>query len=106
MHPVIAALFLALWLLGVGLVAVYFEVECVNTGVRVRDLHQEEARLVEDLRRREMLYNGLVSPDVLERKLPPELRGPTWEGDGAGAPAGDEGAADERLAAGPGAVGP
>jgi len=69
MSPVAAASIFSVWLLVVGGLAVYFEVESVYCGVRVQKLLNEEAGLLDEVRRLELQYNELVSPDLLERWL-------------------------------------
>ncbi|MBN1442084.1 MAG: hypothetical protein JXA90_05205 [Planctomycetes bacterium] len=73
MSTTTAATFLAGWLLAVGLIAVYFEVESVHCGVRIQKLLEEEAALVEEIRRAEIAYNEEISPDRLEEDLPAEF---------------------------------
>jgi hypothetical protein len=72
----VRAVLIAAWLLAVGLAAVWLEVENVRSGARTRDLLRERDVRMEKLRRLELRYNGLVSPDVLERRLPPEMDEP------------------------------
>jgi len=61
------------WILAAGLAAVGLEVENVRAGARIRDLLLERDARTEKVRRLEMRYNRMVSPDVLEKKLPPEM---------------------------------
>jgi hypothetical protein len=65
---------IAIWLLVVGLAAVHLEVENVRSGARTRDLLLERDAHMERLRRLEMRYNRLVSPDLLEKGLPSEMK--------------------------------
>lgn len=69
MSSITGAVIFSVWLLVVGAFAVYFEVESVYCGVRVQKLLGEEGRLLDDVRRLELEYNELVSPDLLERWL-------------------------------------
>ena len=68
-----AFVLVALWLLGIGIVSVYFEVESIHCGDRVQDLLQEEAFRLDEMRRWEMRYNKMLSPDLLYRALPEEF---------------------------------
>jgi hypothetical protein len=63
----------SLWILASGLATVGLEVENVRAGARIRDLLLERDASTERVRRLEMRYNRMVSPDVLEKELPPEL---------------------------------
>ena len=74
MSPITAAVLFACWLLGIGLLAVYFETESVYCGVRVQQFQERESELIDELRRWEMRYNVLMSPDVLDGDLPDEFR--------------------------------
>ncbi|MEM7235133.1 MAG: hypothetical protein AAF517_23345 [Planctomycetota bacterium] len=74
MTPVAASLLVSFWILVVGTVGVYFEVASVHCGVRVRGLLSKESELLDQVRRAEMTYNELVSPDVLEGELPEHFR--------------------------------
>ena len=65
---------ISLWLLAVGLVAVYLEVEETRRGVRIRHLLIERDLRLEKIRRLELKYNTMVSPDLLEERLPDEFR--------------------------------
>ena len=65
---------IAIWIVGIGVLAVYLEVENVRSGIRIRDLMIERDNRVEKFRRLEMRFNLLASPDVLERTLPVEFR--------------------------------
>jgi len=68
------AFLISLWVLGTGLLAVDLEVENVRSGVRIRQLLLERDARLEKVRRLEMRYNRMVSPDVLEKKLPEDFR--------------------------------
>jgi hypothetical protein len=65
---------IALWVLAVGLTAVYLEVEETRRGVRIRDLLIERDVRLEKIRRLELKYNTMVSPDLLEKRLPDEFQ--------------------------------
>ena len=65
---------IALWVLAVGLTAVYLEVEETRRGVRIRDLLIERDVRLEKIRRLELKYNTMVSPDLLEERLPDEFQ--------------------------------
>jgi hypothetical protein len=65
--------FISIWILAVGLLAVTIEVENVRSGARIRDLHVQLDAGTERVRRLELRYNRLLSPDLLERGLPPEM---------------------------------
>ncbi|MBI4583680.1 MAG: hypothetical protein HY717_06630 [Planctomycetes bacterium] len=56
----------AIWALGIGLMCVYLEVSQVQVGHRVQKQYQKYQRLFEEVRRLEIRYNRLVSPDLLE----------------------------------------
>lgn len=68
------AAFLFAWVLAIGLWAVCLEVENTRAGVRIRNLMIERDTRVERFRRLEMRFNRLVSPDLLEKRLPEEFR--------------------------------
>lgn len=68
------AALISFWVLGTGLLAVNLEVENVRCGVRIRQLLLERDSRLERVRRLEMRYNCMVSPDLLEKKLPEEFR--------------------------------
>lgn len=68
--------FISIWILAVGIAAVYFEVENVRAGVRIRSLLLERDARVERFRRLEMRFNHMASPDLLEKKLPEDFRPP------------------------------
>lgn len=65
---------IAIWIVGIGVLAVYLEVENVRSGIRIRNLLIERDARVEKFRRLEMRFNLMASPDVLERSLPEEFR--------------------------------
>jgi len=73
MSATVRAALIAAWLLAVGLATVYLEVENVRSGARTQDLLLQRDVRMEKLRRLELRYNHLVSPDLLERRLPPEM---------------------------------
>ena len=66
---------LSVWLLGIGLVAVGLEAERIRIGHRIHGLLQERDALVEKIRRLEVQYNRMVSPDILAKKLPESFQG-------------------------------
>ena len=70
MNIVFRTTLLAAWLLGVGLLAVCLESEKIRIGHRIQTRLDERARLIENVRRMEVRYNRMVSPDSLERELP------------------------------------
>lgn len=70
MSPWLRAGCIALAVLGIGLAAVYLEVEEVRCGMRVRRLMLEKEASVERVRTLQARYNRLLSPDLLERDLP------------------------------------
>lgn len=73
MSATTAAVLVAVWILGIGILAVYFEVESVHAGLRVNDLMADGTRLADRVRRWQMRYNEKLSPDVLEERLPEEF---------------------------------
>ena len=76
---------IALAVLGIGLAAVYLEVEGVRCGTRVRQLMLEKEASVERVRTLQARYNRLLSPDVLERDLPEGFLMSDGPPDGGGA---------------------
>ena len=74
MNIVFRTTLLAAWLLGIGLLAVCLESEKIRVGHRIHSQLQQRARLIENVRRLEVRYNRIVSPDVLERELPESFR--------------------------------
>jgi len=68
------AALMSIWILVVGIAAVHLEVENTRSGVRIRDLLLEKEARLERIRRLEMRYNRMVSPDLLERRLPDDFR--------------------------------
>jgi hypothetical protein len=70
------AAWISVWLVAIGLAAVWLEVENVRAGVRLRDLMLERDARTERFRRLEIRFNRMVSPDLLQKGLPPELRPP------------------------------
>ena len=69
MSTIVAAGLFCFWILVAGLTSVYFEVESVYCGVRVQKLLEGEAKLLDELRRAELRYNEILSPDLLEQYL-------------------------------------
>lgn len=74
MSPTTAAAILAVWLLASGLLAVFFEIRCVQSGADIQRLLDEEAVAVEELRRAELELHRVRCPDRLEEELPDDLR--------------------------------
>ena len=70
MNLVFRATVLCGWLLAIGLVAVGLEAERIRIGHRIHQLLLQRESLVERIRRLEVQYNCMVSPDILERGLP------------------------------------
>jgi len=64
------AALISLAVLAIGLLAVHLEVEHTRAGVHIRDLLRQRDASLERIRRLEIRYNRLVSPDLLEQKLP------------------------------------
>ena len=74
MNLVVRATLLAAWLLGIGLIAVCLESEQIRIGHRIHERLGQRDKLIERIRRLEIRYNELVSPDRLEKKLPESFR--------------------------------
>jgi hypothetical protein len=70
MRATTAVLMIACWVVGVGLLGVYLEVQTVRCGMHIRLLLRDEEARVERQRALELRYNRLVSPDRLERECP------------------------------------
>jgi len=70
MNLVFRTTLFAAWLLGIGLVAVGLESERIRIGHRIHNLLNQRDSLIERVRRLEVRYNRMVSPDLLERQLP------------------------------------
>lgn len=70
------AAILSVCLLLVGLISVQMEVQNIRTGVRVRELLQDQEQKVETNRKLHMEYNTLIAPDKLEHELPEDFRTP------------------------------
>ncbi len=68
------AAWISLWLVVIGLAAVWLEVEKVRAGARIRDLMIERDARIERFRRLELRFNRMVSPDLLEKGLPQDFR--------------------------------
>lgn len=56
-------------LFAVGTAAVHLEIDNVRRGVRIRRLLKEEDASLERLRRLEIRYSRMTSPDVLSKRL-------------------------------------
>lgn len=69
MNGVVRAALISLCVLVVGLVAVHLEVENMRRGIRIRDLLRSRDAGLERIRRLEIRYNRMVSPDILEQRL-------------------------------------
>ena len=61
---------LSVWLLGIGLLAVSLEAQRIRIGHRIYSLLEQREALIERVRRLEIRYNRMVSPDLLWRELP------------------------------------
>jgi len=61
---------LSAWLLGIGLLAVSLEAQRIRIGHRIYSLLRQREALIERVRRLEIRYNRMVSPDLLWRELP------------------------------------
>ena len=75
MSPVVRSIVLAAWILVIGVSAVCFEIEERRGGARVRQLLLRRDTLIESVRRKQAQYNRVLSPDLLERSLPPTFDG-------------------------------
>ena len=71
---IVRTAFLAAWLLGVGLLATGLEAQRIRIGYRINNLLRQRESLVERIRRLEIRYNRMVSPDLLLREVPEEFR--------------------------------
>jgi len=73
---------LSAWLLLVGLIAVSLEAARIRVGYRIHNLLERREESIERIRRLEIRYNRMVSPDLLERELPDSFlpRGPLAAG--------------------------
>ncbi len=60
----------SVWLLGIGLLAVSLEAQRIRIGHRIYSLLRQREVLIERVRRLEIRYNRMVSPDLLWRELP------------------------------------
>jgi hypothetical protein len=76
MTRTVRAALISIFILCVGLAAVHLEVEHMRSGARIRALLQERDRGLERIRRLEVRYNRMVSPDVLQERLIEDF-GPT-----------------------------
>ena len=70
MNLVFRTTILSAWILAVGLIAVSLESQEILIGHRIQNLLEQREKLVEKVRRLEIRYNRMVSPDLLERELP------------------------------------
>ncbi len=70
MNLVFRTSLLSAWLLGVGLLAVCMEAERIRIGHRIHTLLGQREVLIERVRRLEVRYNRMVSPDLLSKELP------------------------------------
>ena len=70
MSLVFRVVLLSAWILGVGLVAVALESERIRIGHRIHTVLEKRDAQIERIRRLEIQYNRMVSPDVLEKDLP------------------------------------
>jgi len=61
---------LSAWILGVGLLAICLEVQRIRIGHRIHGLLTQRELLMERVRRLEIRYNRMVSPDLLLKELP------------------------------------
>jgi hypothetical protein len=68
-NGVVRAALISLCVLVVGIVAVHLEVEDMRRGIRIRDLLKAKEAGFERIRRLEIRYNRMVSPDILEQRL-------------------------------------
>ena len=75
MSLIARSILVAVWILVVGIPAVCFEVEERRGGARVRQLLLRRDTLVESVRRKQVQYNRILSPDLLQRSLPPAFDG-------------------------------
>lgn len=64
------AAIVSIWLLVVGLIATGLEAHRIRVGHRIYNLIRQREALVERVRRLEVRYNRMVSPDRLQRDLP------------------------------------
>lgn len=70
MNLVFRSVLLSAWLLCVGLLTVSLESERIRIGHRIQGLLGRREVLIERVRRLEIRYNRMVSPDLLDRELP------------------------------------
>ena len=59
----------AIWILAIGLLCVAMEVSQIRIGHRVQQKYQRYDKLFEEVRRLEIRYNRLLSPDLLEKEF-------------------------------------
>jgi hypothetical protein len=67
---VFRTLILSAWLLGVGTLCICLESQRIRVGHRINSLLHQREVMVERVRRLEIRYNRMVSPDLLLRELP------------------------------------
>ena len=77
----VRAILISFWVLVIGLTSVSLEVEEVRSGARVTELLLKEEDLLEEVRLLELRYNRMLSPDLLQKDLPPEFRSEDDEDD-------------------------
>jgi hypothetical protein len=70
MNLVFRSVLLSAWILCVGLLAVSLEAERIRIGHRIHDLLGRREVQIERVRRLEIRYNRMVSPDLLSRQVP------------------------------------
>lgn len=82
MTATVRAACISVCLFAVGTAAVHLEIENVRRGVRIRRLLKEEDASLERLRRLEIRYSRMTSPDVLSKRFEED-----FEPGGGGSPA-------------------
>ena len=73
MSATVRAALISIFLVAIGLAAVHLEVEQTRRGVHLRELLKARDTSLEAIRRLETRYNRLVSPDLLEKRLPEDF---------------------------------
>lgn len=76
MTATVRAAFVSACLLVIGLAAVHLEVETTRCGIRIRKLLKEQDASLERLRRLEIRYSRMVSPDVLSKRVAEDFGSP------------------------------
>jgi hypothetical protein len=84
MTATLRAALIACFFAAIGLLAVYLEVEHTRCGVRIQNLYRARDAALESIRRLEVRYNQLMSPDVLERRLAEDLAALQGSAEGEG----------------------